>query len=89
MCVQLISRTRNPGSWKADCTVEAVKLDCSHGSPRSLGCPHSDDLCLYVLDTLVELQAVRSLRISTEFLFSKEEKRQAMLFVIQTLKSNV
>lgn len=88
MCVQLISRTRNPGSWKADCTIEAIKLDCSLGSPRSLDCPHPDDLCLYVLDTLVELQAVRSLRISTEFLFSKE-KRQEMPCVIQTLKSNV
>lgn len=49
MCVQLISRTRNPGSWKADCTVEAIKLDSSLWSPRSLDCPHPDDLCLYVL----------------------------------------
>ena len=88
MCVRLISRTQNPGSWKADSTVEAIKLDCSLGSPRSLDCPHPDDLCLYVLDTLVEPHAMRSLRISTEFLFAKE-KRQVMPCVIQTLKSNV
>lgn len=73
MCVRLISRTRNPGSRKANCTVEAIKLDCSLGSPRSLRCPHPDDLCLYVMDTLVEPQAVRSLRIFTDFFLAGVE----------------